>query len=97
MESNAIQLLMHATWTQIAHKQLVKECIIAFGNFAFDNDAGVKAMVQQGVIKLVEKVLQTYPDQNRLMELQAETRLTVYRLRLVFMYFEKKCEFKNFY
>jgi hypothetical protein len=73
MESNAIQLLMHATWTQIAHKQLVKECIIAFGNFAFDNDAGVKAMVQQGVIKLVEKVLQTYPDQNRLMELTLVT------------------------
>ena len=73
LASNAIQLLMHVLNNFIDFMPLVKECIVAFGNFAFNNDEGVKVLIDQGIIKLMEKVLQTYPSENRLMELTLVT------------------------
>ena len=70
--SNIIQLLMHAHSSSM-NEAMSKEAMASYGNFAYDYVEGIELMNKQGIVKLIEKVLQTFPDNVRIMELTLVT------------------------
>ena len=71
-ESNIIQLLMHAHSNNM-DEVFTKEAVASYGNFAYDYVPAIELMTKQGIIKLIEKVLQQFPDSKRIMELTLVT------------------------